>query len=50
MRGIKQELLCRYIQPWESEFSDSERVWSEYALKKEEAMATNRRLTLVRTP
>jgi hypothetical protein len=25
-------------------------VWSEYALKKEEAMATNRRLTLVRSP
>lgn len=36
----------RYIQPWESEFSDSERVWSEYALKKEEAKAQNRRLTL----
>jgi hypothetical protein len=39
--------LYRYIQPWESEFADSDRVWSEYALKKEEAMATNRRLTLV---
>ncbi|MEW5307804.1 MAG: hypothetical protein WDW36_010179 [Sanguina aurantia] len=38
--------LYRYIQPWESEFSDSERVWSEYALKKEEAKAQNRRLTL----
>lgn len=38
--------LYRYIQPWESEFVDSERVWSEYALKKEEARATNRRLTL----
>ena len=25
---------------------DSERVWSEYALKKEEAKAQNRRLTL----
>ena len=36
----------RYIQPWESEFIDSERVWSEYALKKEEAKAQNRRLTL----
>ena len=36
----------RYIQPWESEFVDSERVWSEYALKKEEAKAQNRRLTL----
>ena len=29
----------RYIQPWESEFVDSERVWSEYALKREEARA-----------
>ena len=36
----------RNIQPWESEFVDSERVWSEYALKKEEAKAQNRRLTL----
>lgn len=34
--------LYRYIQPWESEFIDSERVWSEYALKKEEAKAQNR--------
>lgn len=34
------------LQPWESEFIDSERVWSEYALKKEEARAQNRRLTL----
>lgn len=42
--------LYRYIQPWESEFADSDRVWSEYSLKKEEAMATNRRLTLVCTP
>jgi len=33
-------------QPWESEFIDSERVWSEYALKKEEAKTQNRRLTL----
>lgn len=38
--------LYRYIQPWESEFADSERVWSEYALKKEEAKNQNRRLTL----
>jgi pre-mRNA-processing factor 8 len=34
------------MQPWESEFIDSERVWSEYALKKEEAKTQNRRLTL----
>lgn len=39
-------VCCRYIQPWESEFIDSERVWSEYALKKEEARSQNRRLTL----
>jgi len=33
-------------QPWESEFLDSERVWSEYALKRDEARLQNRRLTL----
>jgi len=38
--------LFRYIQPWESEFQDSQRVWSEYALKRQEANAQNRRLTL----
>ena len=38
--------LFRYIQPWESEFIDSQRVWSEYALKRQEALAQNRRLTL----
>jgi pre-mRNA-processing factor 8 len=38
--------LYRYIQPWESEFQDSQRVWAEYALKRQEAMAQNRRLTL----
>lgn len=38
--------LYRYIQPWESEFVDSARVWSEYALKRKEANAQNRRLTL----
>jgi len=38
--------LYRYIQPWESEFVDSQRVWAEYALKRQEAMAQNRRLTL----
>lgn len=39
-------LCCRYIQPWESEFIDSQRVWAEYALKRQEAQAQNRRLTL----
>ncbi|CAG9461905.1 unnamed protein product [Pedinophyceae sp. YPF-701] len=38
--------LYRYIQPWESEFTDSQRVWAEYALKRQEAQAQNRRLTL----
>ena len=38
--------LLRYIQPWESEFVDSQRVWAEYALKRQEASAQNRRLTL----
>jgi pre-mRNA-processing factor 8 len=38
--------LFRYMQPWESEFVDSQRVWAEYALKRQEANAQNRRLTL----
>lgn len=38
--------LYRYILPWESEFVDSQRVWAEYALKRQEALAQNRRLTL----
>lgn len=35
--------LFRYIQPWESEFIDSQRVWAEYALKRQEAATQNRR-------
>lgn len=38
--------LLRYIQPWESEFADSQRVWAEYAMKRHEALQQNRRLTL----
>ncbi|CAK4687762.1 hypothetical protein LEN26_018253 [Aphanomyces euteiches] len=38
--------LFRYLQPWESEFIDSQRVWAEYALKRQEATVQNRRLTL----
>ena len=38
--------LYRYIMPWEAEFTDSQRVWAEYGLKREEALAQNRRLTL----
>ena len=34
------------LQPWEAEFIDSQRVWAEYALKRQEAQAQNRRLTL----
>ena len=31
--------LYRYIMPWEAEFIDSQRVWAEYALKRQEALA-----------
>jgi hypothetical protein len=33
--------LYRYIQPWEAEFLDSQRVWAEYALKRQEAQVGN---------
>ena len=45
-RGYCPHPLLRYIQPWESEFIDSQRVWAEYRLKRQEANAQNRRLTL----
>ena len=38
--------LYRYVQTWESEILDSQRVWAEYALKHKEASTQNRRLTL----
>ncbi|KAF8188311.1 U5-snRNA binding site 2 of PrP8-domain-containing protein [Mycena galopus ATCC 62051] len=38
--------LYRYLQPWEAEFLDSARVWSEYSMKRKEANAQNKRLTL----
>jgi hypothetical protein len=38
-------LYC-YLQPWEAEFLDSARVWSEYSMKRKEANAQNWRLTL----
>ncbi|PWN42662.1 putative PRP8-U5 snRNP protein, pre-mRNA splicing factor [Ceraceosorus guamensis] len=38
--------LFRYVVPWEAEFTDSARVWAEYAQKRKEAAAQNRRLTL----
>ena len=30
------------LQPWESEFITSQRVWAEYALKRQEANQQNR--------
>uniref|UniRef100_A0A060T7Z1 ARAD1D03102p n=1 Tax=Blastobotrys adeninivorans TaxID=409370 RepID=A0A060T7Z1_BLAAD len=38
--------IFRYIATWESEFLDSQRVWAEYAMKRQEAAQQNRRLTL----
>ncbi|KIW09573.1 pre-mRNA-processing-splicing factor 8, variant [Verruconis gallopava] len=38
--------IFRYIIPWESEFVDSQRVWTEYSQKRLEALQQNRRLTL----
>ena len=38
--------LYRYVPSWESEFIDSQRVWAEYAQKRAEAQAQNRRLAL----
>uniref|UniRef100_A0AC35TUB0 MPN domain-containing protein n=1 Tax=Rhabditophanes sp. KR3021 TaxID=114890 RepID=A0AC35TUB0_9BILA len=38
--------LYRYIPPWETEFVDSQKVWADYALKRQEANTQNRRLTL----
>lgn len=38
--------LYRYLNSWETEFHDSQRVWAEFALKKAEASSQNRRLTL----
>ncbi|KAF1816542.1 pre-mRNA processing splicing factor 8 [Eremomyces bilateralis CBS 781.70] len=38
--------IARYIIPWEAEFIDSQRVWTEYSQKRLEAQQQNRRLTL----
>ncbi|KAG6122880.1 Pre-mRNA-splicing factor spp42 [Claviceps sp. LM454 group G7] len=38
--------IFRYIIPWEAEFIDSLRVWTEYSQKRLEANQQNRRLTL----
>lgn len=37
--------IFRYITTWENEFLDSQRVWAEYAIKRQEASEQNRRLT-----
>ncbi|GMM59078.1 U4/U6-U5 snRNP complex subunit [Maudiozyma humilis] len=36
--------IFRYITTWENEFLDSQRVWAEYAAKRQEAIEQNRRL------
>ena len=38
--------LYRYIQSWESEFQDSQRVWAEYGIKRQEALAENQKLSI----
>ncbi|ODV88975.1 hypothetical protein CANCADRAFT_65636 [Tortispora caseinolytica NRRL Y-17796] len=38
--------LFRYITPWDAEFSESKRIWADYAMKRREAMEENRRLTM----
>lgn len=38
--------IFRYITTWENEFIDSQRVWAEYAIRRQEALEQNRRLTL----
>lgn len=37
--------IFRYITSWENEFLDSQRVWAEYAIKRQEALEQNRRIT-----
>ncbi|KAL6450089.1 PRP8 Pre-mRNA-splicing factor 8 [Candida maltosa Xu316] len=37
--------IFRYVTTWENEFLDSQRVWAEYAIKRQEAVEQNRRLT-----
>ena len=38
--------IFRYLTSWESEFIDSQRVWAEYAMKRQEAAQQNKRLSL----
>lgn len=37
--------LFRYITPWENEFQDSEKVWQDYAIKRQIALEENRRIS-----
>lgn len=37
--------IFRYITTWENEFLDSQRVWAEYAIKRQEAAEQHRRIT-----
>jgi len=49
MSGDEETLIpniARFIDRWESEFVDSQRVWTEYSQKRLEAQQQNRRLTL----
>ncbi|QGN13893.1 pre-mRNA-splicing factor 8 [Kluyveromyces marxianus] len=36
--------IFRYITTWENEFLDSQRVWADYAIKRQESIKQNRRL------
>lgn len=36
----------RYLPTWQSEFDESDRVWHDYATKREEAIKNNRRISL----
>lgn len=36
--------IFRYVTTWENEFLDSQRVWADYAAKRQEALQQNRRL------
>lgn len=37
--------IFRYITTWENEFLDSQRVWSDFAIKRKDAEESRRRLT-----
>ena len=38
--------IWRYVVPWASEIAESARVWAEYAMKRAEATALSKRLSL----